>query len=883
MRYLMSVRNKDQRHQVDGQIQAAQRPLQTLAILVISSFFLSACSSSVTDPVLSFFSSFSINEAGQLSVVSNSTGAQAQCALTNRVTLQLSMSPNKKLYCREQSILMPGLKRGPVCDGGVSILEFPVSNQAVECSRLTLCGKAPSSRKIIGQRFDGGSIEEISFDNLPWGCLGILQTSGQSNAFAAEDELRVQITPPECPFCVRENKTSCLPCLALGAREVVKAGQVIGTDCQGDTCLSCEVDGKVIPHGQGTTFFSASTSSCSLRCAEMGQVRVCNNGLFEGSVKHSFSQCSDTLCGCKLPGKTTTYDSGKSLTIFKTGRPSCGSSCEGLAIRCEDGNWLDSLGQPVADQELSTRPSLTCVNPVCHCSRPGRMTIADGTQSWPAYSKGFARCTETCEQFKGNLECAGGVIKAANPSHLSFGFDSCTQEDCGCQVSTADGVRVISSPSGQLNLFSRRENSINELDACTNPANKITATCLNRSLSPNFDLNRFKYLSCTTRQFGCSFPGGSVEHNQTKTFYKEVSPACGTSCNSVALRCENTVWKKVADASPVSADFFAQYPATSCALRDCDCKLPSGDVLSHGAPPIAFYAKSEGTCDPLACETVKAMLSCQAGQILGGDASRFLYRTCQVKSCTCALPWGASIENTKKARIYALDGATCGAAGACDDPVNYVDVTCSNGTLTSYDTSKFRYQSCRPANCLCHWAGRQVPEGATSIFWKAEMAPAGSSCGSIQSEFKCVDGTFQGQEPIAHYPAGLCESLVDQGNFGGTGGGSGNDEGPGSAFRRRWGVDIGGGGGGSAPCLGVECRAHGVNAEIMQASRLPCLLPWGGGEVEMYSSVMAFRKKCVIKPAKCSSERQVRRCHFRGWTGDNDYRYPQCEEKDVCP
>ena len=207
-------------------------------------------------------------------------------------------------------------------------------------------------------------------------------------------------------------------------------------------------------------------------------------------------------------------------------------------------------------------------------------------------------------------------------------------------------------------------------------------------------------------------------------------------------------------------------------------------------------------------------------------------------------------------------------------------------TPTDYDP-KYKYLSCAPAVCSCSVNGVEVDFGKDVYFYKTKTPAAGVSCGSIAGHFKCNTGgevTGYSNEDISQYKEVSCQSQSDQGDLGGTGGGTGNDEGPGSAIKKRMGLGDGGGGSG-LPCIeGVTCTAKEIESvQLLSHDRRACQLPWGIGEVEFFGSMMAFDRTCVVSPDLCSNHRQSRTCNFIGWTGSPMFQYPTCVEKPSCP
>ncbi len=866
------------------------------ALLTLLSLVLSGCTGRVSDTFRRYLSALSLMEESSLVVLSNSTTeGQNACSPGNQVTIQKNFPAGRTAYCRDRSVLSPDAKEGETCPGGVTISRFTVPGEVRNCNEFTVCGISLSGATASSKKSDGGTIDELLFSNLPWGCNASVEYSFDPGfPPEATSSLNFFVQPPECPFCARQNRTTCLPCTDLTNNEQVISGQVIVKSCSGSSCRVCHVlhdSAQTVPHGEGKIYYNGEVSTCGTRCGQMSLRRVCNDSFWEGDPSYQYPQCVDATCGCKLPGDTITYAHNASKTIYTSNSPACGIECntQSMLVRCNDGKWeTGSPARTVSDAELSGFPARSCAKRVCHCERSGREVVADG-QTKSVFSKDVVTCSQSCTTFRGQVSCSSGNLTATDSSFLNFAYDSCRQDDCGCRVPLANNQAILVANGGSTTLYRYSQNTLDVLDACTNPAYRTSVTCTNKVLSA-YDPNVFQYSSCTPRNFNCTFTDGNgaqveVRHGNSLTVSKTSHPACGETCDNLNLYCNNAVFKvgSMSGATVTSAQLAGHTSADSCAPKDCNCRI-NGYSLAFGSTSD-FYSRDKITdCNLNGCEESKASLTCTSSgvqKVGGGDPAPYIYRTCNVRRCGCSVPWGGTIEDGKTVRAYSLDRATCENPNACSDAANFRTVTCTNGQLSTYDQGQFRFPVCNPQLCECSWDTVRVPFGQTLRVYKNGVPPAGGTCSAISAVATCHEGgTWTGADP-SEYPKSACLDEPDDGSGGGSGGGTGNDEGPGAGIKRRIGLGDGDGGGG--PCLKFGCGTNVGQIHMPPFQRKACILPWAGGEIEFYGSVAAFNTTCVSGGDKCSRHRILRVCHFPKWTGSDDFHFPSCEEKDSCP
>jgi hypothetical protein len=315
-------------------------------------------------------------------------------------------------------------------------------------------------------------------------------------------------------------------------------------------------------------------------------------------------------------------------------------------------------------------------------------------------------------------------------------------------------------------------------------------------------------------------------------------------------------------------------------------------VIPYNQSREFFYPKAEETnCDPMACDKNKRRVTCapvgtSSSQIRTdkGEVGGTWANSCTVIPCGCRIPWGGTIEHGKKFRAFRAEKATCVQKLLCDD---FKEVTCSNGQLSNYDALNYKSPTCAPPICECSHPELKVEVGKTGKFYQKKDLIVGETCEQFSQVFTCLEGGVWQEPGIGNYPFSQCtDPKKDDGEMGGTGGGGGNDEGPGWGIKKRLGLDDSSGSGGPSfgLCISTKtCYPLSLDVSVPGLNRQSCVLPWGRGEAEFYTEIAAFETQCVVKPDKCSNHRITRMCHIMKWTGDEKYRYPSCEEKKVCP
>ena len=391
----------------------------------------------------------------------------------------------------------------------------------------------------------------------------------------------------------------------------------------------------------------------------------------------------------------------------------------------------------------------------------------------------------------------------------------------------------------------------------------------------------YKYGVCSTLGSACTATAvtGSVASGAGQTFYDN-----NANCAKLDLTCLNGGWYDANGASFTAATVNA-YSLTCTATKDC--KTLGGITIPNGGSSYVFTNSAVDA--GMSCYSTGnvAMLNCSNRIISPTDPGpTFKYASCDIKKCND--PTDATgvrkISAGVTANFFSQSAANCAASDPSNDcAAHKVSIACgtSGGTPTvtpaTTDFSPYRFTSCTIPTSCSQCAISTLDSGnvlvnvnASTPLYKAATA---DYCSSIAADFTCTAGT--GSNPpslvgangavIANYRYYNCKGAGDQGDGGGSGGGTGNDDGPGSAIRKRFGAGDSDGG----PSLGCidATLCPGTLSNASPPDKLhfvPCLMPWGTGEIEFYGAFNAFSKTgvtlasgtndtvCVKPPDTCS-------------------------------
>lgn len=489
---------------------------------------LTGCYSSVNSPEgkKSEVSLASLSESTALILLSNSTKqSDLLCMSANEVKLRLAIESGQRPSCREVSALKSGAKTGLTCQGGVNVVPFASSSAWVNCENVTLCGVSAASRRQIYRSNTGGTVTELTFQNLPWGCdvkvemaLNIEQRISPAVAFNSSIEV------PNCRFCADTGTTTCLACQTVPPGSELKYGYVI-KECAPGTCRSCTIGSKTLAHAEGLRMYSTSSGRlCDKTCELASLMRVCNDGVLEGDPTFNQVACLDQQCGCKHPASTIEYRSGQKVKTYKTARPSCPMQCEGQEVECKNGAWTDVANGAltIAPAALAAFPQANCTEPVCDCARVGRATVLNGS-SQPVFNTNQVACGQTCEgSRRGSVSCRNGILSG----DTGYLYDNCGPQTCGCPMPNGGFLalgtygyvyKMGSTTCAARNACSLAENyAYIRCDAATSKLKHV-------SDSRDVDFGVYKFGSCSVPSCVCNHLGTSLTYGQTvDVFSKEV-------------------------------------------------------------------------------------------------------------------------------------------------------------------------------------------------------------------------------------------------------------------------------------------------------------------------------------------------------------------------
>ncbi len=578
---------------------------------------MSGCSNSITDAIKGT-SLFSTSDDSLMALISNSTliGSN-QCIQTNQVKIKISLPANQDYQCSDVSELPTDEKLGLICDGGVSVLQFPVSSTLKSCDQLTLCGLPPTSRTALDSRFDG-KVEELVFENLPWGCLGKIKFGPKVGFDTKFQTFTTKVKTPSCPFCRTTNTYTCITCPDLGPNEKIVAGQVILDTCTGP-CASCTVGGVVTAHGAGRDFYLNASAQCGQTCESNKQFRVCNNGNFVGSPSYQYGQCLEVPCGCQIPGTTVTFDSGKIMKLYSRETIQCGTICSSIDVRCENGSWLRvSNSEVVSAQDLTKFNLQNCTaTNSCRCTLPA--TTSGGFINSDSSRNLFKIDSTTCDAASAcsdtnnftKVTCSKeGVLSAFDDQ--TFKFTSCRVPTCQCSYG---GVKIDRNTT----VYFYKKEVADEGETCASLSSAFT--CTNEAaLIGTENLTNFPFIYCQSDNDSGTLggTGGGTGNDEgpgaalRSRFGLGDGGGTGSGCmDGTNCRINN-------------------HAVTFPDIKRHNCELPWGNSeIEYYGSIIAFSR----TCvvSPQKCSDYRQSRTCfELGKLSGSDT--FKYNTCEEKA-----------------------------------------------------------------------------------------------------------------------------------------------------------------------------------------------------------------------------------------------------------
>lgn len=496
--------------------------------------------------------------------------------------------------------------------------------------------------------------------------------------------------------------------------------------------------------------------------------------------------------------------------------------------------------------EVSTK---ACVGSACAvCELPWGGTLASGQKIESAFSKNIVTCDQECAEAQVTLACEDGVLKATNPlsgialDELDKVYPKCYKQRCDCDH---NGTVVA---DGEIKKFYKSTTA-----SCANQCASRDLRCRSGKMEDVLEPNKvswtqvYKNMSCThVPCSACVTPwGDTVAHGATTKAYSQSEVACGSTCVSKTLTCDN--------GALTGAD-LASFRFGTCSVIPCaNCELPSGDIIVHGTSPYTYTA-AQSTCTQT-CSAFRKRATCNNGVVTGVDINVHKFSGCVQKSCsTCKLPCGSTLSSGGKRSCYknaapSFCGESClneSMEFMCDDGV----VKKSDGeTISEAEQALYKTSYCNDiAACSsCKLPdGTAVVDGTRKSFFRVRSVPCGQQCMSTTNSIAltCSNGVFSNAALFPDFKETVCEESCNTGTDGDEG--IGNWEGE----------------GGGAP-------------------RQMCTLPWKGGLVTHKTQIVAFSRLSAPVGEKCSDYKKLIECNgLRGtWSGGAAYIYPTCVEE----
>tara|TARA_B110001454_G_scaffold219200_1_gene251789 strand:+ start:12674 stop:15088 length:2415 start_codon:yes stop_codon:yes gene_type:complete len=594
--------------------------------------------------------------------------------------------------------------------------------------------------------------------------------------------------------------------------------------------------------------------------------------------------CTGNCAQCKYPptgSPSASFVSSSEMVahagirpFYTSGNAICGQLCTQIQqIRvCNNGKWV-----PGDDTVLHTQ-----------CQEPAPSSCMTGN------SVGF---------FKG-LTRKFGLNSGLQT--MAAGGDGVTCAQC-----SAGSCATCTTAGGSQGYKLYTQTSVPNGSSCDSVSQ--CQTCVDNLFQGN---PAYKYGSCSVLAASCTqrLLNSPVASGSKQTFYN------GGSCDPIVLTCANGSWKDSNNAAvtQTTADSYSD----QC-VQSSDCVTKGGISILNNTNQYVFDTNLVDSTDNCYSTNHFRYIGCANGAVSPSDpGTSFKYKECKTKTCVDPRDPAKTINAGVVVSYWAVGEATC---SSLPDPATY----CNNNKVTftcaptggaavispanATGLAGYTYSACKvPPSCSACVVNKtdanniNVSIGSSTMLFKNKQSDL---CQSVGKSFTCqssgnsspklVDSTGAG-EKHEDYPYLNCSPTGggDEGSLGGTGGGNGNDNGPGSAIKKRFGATDGSGGAGLGCVDAVSCALQFSGASLPTKTNFtPCVLPWPSrvSEIEFYGTIVAFSSRratiasgtndtvCVTKPDLCSNHRQSRTCQYPTWTGAEEFKYPNCVEKASCP
>ncbi len=525
-----------------------------------------------------------------LEVISNpSSNKQETCDPKGGFNLLLTLNPDQKILCYDNTTLMKDLSPGPVCQGGVEIKAINPLKAWVPCKELSVCGVKPSQVTPL-QNVGVAELFQLHWNNIPWGCTGEISWVLASEA---EDQSKINSAPvlsqpPTCPVCEVSSTRTCGVCGEDNTPpEIVDIFvesfvcneiriRIFAKDDQGLAPQAYSFDG-------GNTWQESPLKvypglSLSLAANQL-QIRDKAGNITQHDVD---IEGTAPPCPCDTPwGEKLAH--GATHKAFKSMAVNCTTTCEANSQERTCNNGVLSGSN---DYKAKTCTVTGCAG----CTLPWGDKIEHG-DSAKAYNLANAPCKDRCES--ATLTCDKGQLLGGVET---FRYKACayTLPTCDC---THAGV-IIKNGNSQT-VFNAKEVECNK--TCAQGEVRCTDGTLSGQLG-------YQELSCSVKPCRCKTAwGGLLDNNQTDYAYKKKVLTCddqvaGQTCNDannrIRIRCTDPINNVISLDSGTGN--VADFPSETCAPEVCGC-VHLGNILKEGDKLKVF--KIEEATPPVKCDT----------------------------------------------------------------------------------------------------------------------------------------------------------------------------------------------------------------------------------------------------------------------------------------
>ncbi len=397
---------------------------------------------------------------------------------------------------------------------------------------------------------------------------------------------------------------------------------------------------------------------------------------------------------------------------------------------------------------------------------------------------------------------------------------------------TSKKDEVKSNENSELQELMKQLEKLRNKIKNTNTSSDLTDTDDEESTDGNSDKDEDTDPIATTSS-NCNFLGGTLAHEQSKTYYKAPSVPHGSTCQSETRSCNNGVMTGNVD-----------YRYTTCtvasapvAVAPSNCSL-SGVTIAHGGS--GFFYSADSVPFGSSCNTVRTERVCNNGT-LSGDAA-FTKINCTVEAApvaanaNCTLD-GVTVNHGDSHKFYNTESVPALGMGCF---MAKKIRTCNNGILSG--SNDYKYANCSqrelviPVSSSCTLDGVTVDHNASRKFYSKKSLAFGKNCNNYKQGRTCNNGTLSGDSQYKY--ANCSVSLIP--------------------------------GGGVIPDGGIIIPNDDILGEINSSCTLD------GVTINDNSSKLFYSKKIVNPGQSCNNYRQGRTCNKGTLSGNDQYKYSSC-------